>query len=157
VSTTDLLERKSSCSGLENRDYGSRGPAVLATRQPLYPQKLALTLPTSNGRSVGIVHSLTQATEYFNIQLCVIKVEVNFSLSTMAWKSVGEWCTDLRFLDLDTNWRWVVSLTLMPLHPWYSSDTMLGGSHGQTGRYRPVNIRASTRIRIRRLCRPACS
>jgi hypothetical protein len=30
---------------------------------PLYPQKLALTLPTSGGRSVGIVRSPTQATE----------------------------------------------------------------------------------------------
>jgi hypothetical protein len=28
-----------------------------------YPQKLALTSPTSSGRSVGIVHSQTKATE----------------------------------------------------------------------------------------------
>jgi hypothetical protein len=28
---------------------------------PLYPQKLALTSPTSGGRSVGIVHSQTKA------------------------------------------------------------------------------------------------
>jgi hypothetical protein len=30
---------------------------------PLYPQKLALTSPTSGGRSVGIVSSRTKATE----------------------------------------------------------------------------------------------
>jgi hypothetical protein len=30
----------------------------------MYPQKLALTSPTSGGRSVGIVHSRTQATEF---------------------------------------------------------------------------------------------
>ena len=30
---------------------------------PLYPQKLALTLPTGSGRSVGIVRSRTKATE----------------------------------------------------------------------------------------------
>jgi hypothetical protein len=30
---------------------------------PLFPQKLALTSPTSGGRSVGIVRSRTQATE----------------------------------------------------------------------------------------------
>jgi hypothetical protein len=30
---------------------------------PLYPQKLALTLATSAGRSVGIVRSRTKATE----------------------------------------------------------------------------------------------
>jgi hypothetical protein len=31
---------------------------------PLYPQKLALTSPTSGSRSVGIVRSRTQATEF---------------------------------------------------------------------------------------------
>ena len=31
---------------------------------PLYPQKLALTSPTGGGRSVGIVRSLTKATEF---------------------------------------------------------------------------------------------
>jgi hypothetical protein len=30
----------------------------------LYPQKLALTSPTSGGRSVGIVRSRTKATEF---------------------------------------------------------------------------------------------
>ena len=32
---------------------------------PLYPQKLALTSPTGGGRSVGIVHVRTKATEFF--------------------------------------------------------------------------------------------
>jgi hypothetical protein len=31
---------------------------------PLYPQKLALTSPTSGGRSVGIVRPRTKATEF---------------------------------------------------------------------------------------------
>ena len=31
---------------------------------PLYPQKLALTSPTDDGRSVGIVRSRTKATEF---------------------------------------------------------------------------------------------
>jgi hypothetical protein len=36
VSTTEeLLKRKSSGSGLENRDYGSRESAALTTRHPL--------------------------------------------------------------------------------------------------------------------------
>jgi hypothetical protein len=35
--------------GLENRDYGRRGSAALTMRH--YPQKLALTSPTSGGRS----------------------------------------------------------------------------------------------------------
>jgi hypothetical protein len=60
VSTiAELLERKSSGSGLEIREYGLRDPS----RSP-YPQKLTLTKPTSGGRSVSIVLSRTQATEF---------------------------------------------------------------------------------------------
>jgi hypothetical protein len=63
VSTIEELpERKSIGSGLENRDYGRRGSAALTTCI-LYPQKLALT-STSGGRSVGVVCSRTQATEF---------------------------------------------------------------------------------------------
>jgi hypothetical protein len=64
VSTTEkLLERKRSGSDLENLDYGRRGSAALTTRHPLH-QKLALTSPTSGGRSFGIVRSPTQATKF---------------------------------------------------------------------------------------------
>jgi hypothetical protein len=64
VSTTEeLLGRKSSDSSLENREYGHRDPSRWP-RDILYPQKLALTSPTSGGPSIGIVHSLTQATEF---------------------------------------------------------------------------------------------
>jgi hypothetical protein len=44
------------------RPYGIRS-ADHAT--PLYSQKLALTSPTSGGRSVGIVRSRTQTMELF--------------------------------------------------------------------------------------------
>jgi hypothetical protein len=44
-------------SGLENRNYGRGNPLR-------YPKKSVLTSPTSDGRSVGIVHSRTQATEF---------------------------------------------------------------------------------------------
>jgi hypothetical protein len=65
VSTTEeLLERKSSGSGLESQDYGHRDPSCWPCRS-LYSQTLALTLPTSGGRSVGIVCLWTQATELF--------------------------------------------------------------------------------------------
>jgi hypothetical protein len=64
VSTTEeLLERKSSGSGLENREYGRRDPSRLL-RGTLYSQKLALTSLISGGRLVGIVRSRTQATEF---------------------------------------------------------------------------------------------
>jgi hypothetical protein len=57
VSTIEeLLERKSSGSGLEYQNYGRKGSTALTTRHLLYPQKLALTLP------VGIVRSRTKAT-----------------------------------------------------------------------------------------------
>jgi hypothetical protein len=64
--TEELLERKSSGSGLESRGYGCKDPS----RWPhgtLYSQKLALTSPTSGGRSVG-VRSRTQATDFFCVK-----------------------------------------------------------------------------------------
>jgi hypothetical protein len=64
VSTTEeLLGRKSRDSGLENREYDHKDPSGLP-RGTLYPQKLAITSPTSGGRSVGIIRSRTQATEF---------------------------------------------------------------------------------------------
>jgi hypothetical protein len=58
----ELLERETSGSGLEIRDYGLRDPSRWL-RGTLYPQNLVLTSPTSGGRSVGVVSSRTKATE----------------------------------------------------------------------------------------------
>jgi hypothetical protein len=58
----ELLERKSSGSGLESREYGRRDPSR-RPRITLYPQRLALTSPTSGGLSFSIVRSRTQAAE----------------------------------------------------------------------------------------------
>jgi hypothetical protein len=61
VSTTEeLLERKSSGSGLENLDYGNRGSAALTTRHP----SIRTNFPAGGGLSVSIVRSRTQATEF---------------------------------------------------------------------------------------------
>jgi hypothetical protein len=64
LSTIDeLLGRNSSCFSLESREYRRGDPS----RWPLdtrYPQNLALTSPTSGGRSVGIVRSRAEATEF---------------------------------------------------------------------------------------------
>jgi hypothetical protein len=64
VSTTEeLLERKSSGSGWESREYCRRDPS----RWPcgtLCPQKMALISSTSGGQSIGIVRSRTQTTEF---------------------------------------------------------------------------------------------
>jgi hypothetical protein len=59
----ELLEGKNSRSGLENREFGRRDLSIWP-RDTLYPQKLALTSPTSCGRSVSIVRSRTHATEF---------------------------------------------------------------------------------------------
>jgi hypothetical protein len=59
----ELLERKSSGPSLEIRDYGRRGFRRVEYATSPYTQKLALTSPTSGGRSVGIVRSLTKVTE----------------------------------------------------------------------------------------------
>jgi hypothetical protein len=50
-------------TGLESREYCHRDLSGWL-RGTLYPQKLALTLPTSGCCSVGIVRSRTQATEF---------------------------------------------------------------------------------------------
>jgi hypothetical protein len=60
----ELLERKSSGNGLENLEYG-RGDPLRWQSDTLYPQTLALTWPTSGGRSVGIICSQTKDTEFF--------------------------------------------------------------------------------------------
>jgi hypothetical protein len=65
VSTTEeLLRRNSSGFGLETQEYGC-GDVLLWPHDTLCPQKLALTLPTRCGPSVGIVRSRTKATEFF--------------------------------------------------------------------------------------------
>jgi hypothetical protein len=59
----ELLQWKSSSSGLENR-INARGDPLRSPRYTLYPQKLALTSPTIGGLSVGIVRLRTKkATE----------------------------------------------------------------------------------------------
>jgi hypothetical protein len=49
--------------GLESREYGRRDPSRWP-RGTLYPQKLALTSPTSGGRSVSIVRLRTQTMQF---------------------------------------------------------------------------------------------
>jgi hypothetical protein len=66
----ELLERKVAAPVYksENTAEGIRRVDYATT---LYPQKLALTSPTSGGRSVGIIRSRTKATEL----LVIITIE----------------------------------------------------------------------------------
>jgi hypothetical protein len=59
----ELLERKSSGSGKDNRYYGRRD-TLRCPRDSLYLEKLALTSPTSCGRSVCVVRWRTKTTEF---------------------------------------------------------------------------------------------
>jgi hypothetical protein len=59
----ELIERKSSGSDLENREYDRGYPSRLP-RGILYSEKLSLTSPTSGGRSVYVVRLRTQTTEF---------------------------------------------------------------------------------------------
>jgi hypothetical protein len=62
--TEELLDRKVAAPvyKTENMAVGIRLADQVA---PLYPQKLAITSPTSGGRSVGVVRSRTQTMEFF--------------------------------------------------------------------------------------------
>jgi hypothetical protein len=72
VSTTEeLLERKSSRFGLKIREYGRRDPSHWP-RDTLYPQKLALTSPTS-GSLLGRYSSLADSRQ--GVFLSNIRVE----------------------------------------------------------------------------------
>jgi hypothetical protein len=84
VSTTEeLLETKSSGSGQESREYGRRDPSCWPSGT-VYPQKLTLTL-TSGGRSVGIVRSRTQATEF------VIHLYLYIGITILQTFITGDW------------------------------------------------------------------
>jgi hypothetical protein len=70
--TEELLERKSSGSGLESREY-SRGIRH-ANQTSSISKNVALTSPISGGRSVGTVRSLTKATEFNSCFVGLIEV-----------------------------------------------------------------------------------
>jgi hypothetical protein len=87
VSTIEeLLDRKSSCSGLDIRKYG-RGDPSRWPRGTLYLPKLALTSPTSGDRLVSIVRSRTHATEFSFIGSR--KFEENYPSLKMALHELG--------------------------------------------------------------------
>jgi hypothetical protein len=103
----ELLERKSSGSGLESRQYGRRDQSRWP-RSTLYPQKLALTFLTRGDRSVGIVRSRTQATEFIfivfeNMLMMAVLTETCKGVSILHFKEYpvicvqsvwerGQWC-----------------------------------------------------------------
>jgi hypothetical protein len=87
--TEELLGRNSSGCGLED----DHGDPLCWPRYTFYPQKLALTSPTSGGRSVGIVCLQAKATEFFffcfTFILPCIAITHCISFYSTAWKSVN--------------------------------------------------------------------
>jgi hypothetical protein len=121
--TQELLGRKSSGSGLENREYG-RGDPLLWRRDTLYPQKLALTSPTYGGRSVDIVRLRTKTTElvgqwtWFYSLACDRNRSSGLTFPTMFWDCyrLGNWnmcrtnCPEPQTLDLLHRRPWASTL-----------------------------------------------
>jgi hypothetical protein len=86
--TEELVERESSGSGVETEiiAVGIRR-ADYATL--LYPQKSALTSPKSCGRSVGLVRSRTQATEFVLLSPnCALHILKLFDLTSTSNSNV---------------------------------------------------------------------
>jgi hypothetical protein len=83
--TEELLERKSSGSGLET-EINTVGIRRADHATPLYPQKLTLTSPTKGGRSVGIVRSRTKARSlvFFIEQPCLVWCAILLSTPLVA-------------------------------------------------------------------------
>jgi hypothetical protein len=104
TTTGELFERKSSGSGLQNLDYGCRGTAALTTRQPLYPQKLILTSPTSLGRSVCIVRWQTQATELLLLLALHVYLKLAMFSECKLQQSFHIWKQEEWILSRDMFW-----------------------------------------------------
>ena len=83
---------------------------------PLYPQKLALTSPTGGGRSVGIVRSRTEATE-FSLFFGSYKKSSDFSTASGIsawWRALSfELITDLH-LKRRKGIKWTAVLEACP-------------------------------------------
>jgi hypothetical protein len=70
VRTTEKLLEGKVVAPVYKPEFNDRGNPSRWPRG-LYPQKLALTSPTSSGRSVGIVRSRTKATEFSLVGLLI--------------------------------------------------------------------------------------
>jgi hypothetical protein len=70
-------------------------------------------------------------------------------------KSWGSRCTDPRFLDLGTRWRWVVSFVPLLFYPRYLLVKRLGGPQSRSGRYGEAKTLILPRLELQPLRRPA--
>jgi hypothetical protein len=120
ITTEELLEKKSYRFCPENRDYGCRGTATA-----LYPQKLALTSPTSCDSSATMIRSRTKATEFVLFGTSVFNLPIAQSkhldkLSTRCMLRMGcnifpmkSWPTSLTDDDMPPFPRWMKHITVL--------------------------------------------
>jgi hypothetical protein len=88
VSTIEeRLGRRSSCSGLRNREY-DRKDSSCSPCNILYPRKLALTSLTSGNGSVGRVCLRTEATEFVFVWSALWENGI-----VMAMQLTGSWAS----------------------------------------------------------------
>jgi hypothetical protein len=106
VSTTEeLLGRKCSGFGLENREYGRRDQ-WLCPRDILHPRKLALTSPTSGDRLVGLRPRsllLCRVSKLIVFELLLTTLRSVWLVSTLQVNSFTIVCTMLSNLPLLSN------------------------------------------------------
>jgi hypothetical protein len=95
----ELLEWKGSGSGQENRI--NRSVALTTT---LYPQKLALTSPTSGGRSVDIVRLRTKGDGFFFI-MSFLKHQALDALISNTADAYFFFCKEKVAIFIDGNWH----------------------------------------------------
>jgi hypothetical protein len=86
--TEELLGRNSSGSGLKKREYDPGDPLRWQC-DILYLQKLALTSPTSGGRSVSIVRLRTKATEFSLVSVAYIIIKMFWDRSRHSHNLAG--------------------------------------------------------------------
>jgi hypothetical protein len=103
VSIIEELFQGNSGSGLETEING-RKDSLRWPCDTLYPQKLALTSPTSGGRSVGIVCLPTKTTEFcFFINGQWTKLSTHFKCTLRTHTDAGVWwCVALEWSSFST-------------------------------------------------------
>jgi hypothetical protein len=98
-----------------------------------------------------LVHILPCRSVVFNLGYAMSSDEVRETILTnSSLRHEGVWsggCIDLRFLDLATSWRWVVSFTPLPLYTRYPLDKRFGGPQSHSRRYGEVKVLDSTGTR----------
>jgi hypothetical protein len=82
--TEELLERKVAAP-VKKTEVNDLGNLLPWPRDTLYPRKLAVTSPTSGGRSVGIVRSRTKAAEFSLVFLFLYNRYFTPSCRLLTW------------------------------------------------------------------------